>query len=75
VRPWPLWKGSLPSREPEARDARGVRCTVGFELFAKQAREARINSEFPTYGLGIFKKARAAGYGEEEVAAVIKVLR
>jgi 3-hydroxyisobutyrate dehydrogenase-like beta-hydroxyacid dehydrogenase len=50
-------------------------CTVAFELFMKQAREARINSEFPTFGLGLFKKAMAAGYGEEEVAAVIKVLR
>ncbi len=37
-------------------------CTV-----AKQAREARINSEFPTFGLGLFRKAMAAGYGEEEV--------
>jgi 3-hydroxyisobutyrate dehydrogenase-like beta-hydroxyacid dehydrogenase len=45
------------------------------ELFVKQAREAGINSEFPTFGLGLFKKAMAAGYGEEEVAAVIKVLR
>jgi 3-hydroxyisobutyrate dehydrogenase-like beta-hydroxyacid dehydrogenase len=50
-------------------------CTVGFELFMKQAREARINSEFPKFGLELFKKAMAAGYGEEEAAAVIKVLR
>ena len=35
-------------------------CTVAFELFVKQAREARINSEFPTFGLGLFKKATAA---------------
>jgi len=42
-------------------------CTVAFELFVKQAREARINSEFPTFGLGLFRKAMAAGYGEEEV--------
>jgi 3-hydroxyisobutyrate dehydrogenase-like beta-hydroxyacid dehydrogenase len=50
-------------------------CTVAFELFMKQAREAGINAEFPTFGLGLFKKAMAAGYGEEEVAAFIKVLR
>jgi 3-hydroxyisobutyrate dehydrogenase-like beta-hydroxyacid dehydrogenase len=50
-------------------------CMVAFELFMKQAREAGINSEFPTFGLGLFKKAMAAGYGEEEVAALIKVLR
>jgi 3-hydroxyisobutyrate dehydrogenase-like beta-hydroxyacid dehydrogenase len=50
-------------------------CTVGFELFMKHAREARINSEFPTFALGLAKKAMAAGYGEEEFAALIKVLR
>jgi 3-hydroxyisobutyrate dehydrogenase-like beta-hydroxyacid dehydrogenase len=50
-------------------------CTVAFELFVKHAREARINSEFPTFGLGLFKKAMAAGHGEEEVAALIKVFR
>jgi 3-hydroxyisobutyrate dehydrogenase-like beta-hydroxyacid dehydrogenase len=50
-------------------------CTVGFELFVKQAREAGINSEFPMFALGLSKKAMAAGYGEEEFAALIKVLR
>jgi len=50
-------------------------CTSGVELFVKQAREAGINSEFPTFALGIFKKAMAAGYAEEEAAALIKVLR
>jgi 3-hydroxyisobutyrate dehydrogenase-like beta-hydroxyacid dehydrogenase len=50
-------------------------CIVAFELFVKQAREAGINAEFPTFGLGLFKKAMAAGHGEEEVAALIKVLR
>jgi 3-hydroxyisobutyrate dehydrogenase-like beta-hydroxyacid dehydrogenase len=50
-------------------------CTVAFELFVKHVREAGINSEFPTFGLGLFKKAMAAGYGEEEVAALIKALR
>ena len=37
--------------------------------------EARISSEFPTFGLRLFNKAMAAGYGEEEVAALIKVMR
>jgi 3-hydroxyisobutyrate dehydrogenase-like beta-hydroxyacid dehydrogenase len=50
-------------------------CTVAFELFVKHAREARINAEFPTFGLGLFKKAMAAGHGEEEVAALIKMFR
>jgi hypothetical protein len=50
-------------------------CAVGFERFAKQAREAGINSEFPEFGLGLFSKAMQEGYGEEEVAALIKVRR
>jgi len=40
-------------------------CAKGFELFVRQAREAQIISDFPKFGLGIFKKAMAAGYGEE----------
>jgi 3-hydroxyisobutyrate dehydrogenase-like beta-hydroxyacid dehydrogenase len=50
-------------------------CTVAFELSVKHAREARINAEFPTFALGLSKRATAAGYGEEEFAALIKVLR
>jgi 3-hydroxyisobutyrate dehydrogenase-like beta-hydroxyacid dehydrogenase len=50
-------------------------CAKGFELFVRQAQEARINSDFPKFGLGIFEKAMAAGYGEEAVGAVIKALR
>jgi 3-hydroxyisobutyrate dehydrogenase-like beta-hydroxyacid dehydrogenase len=50
-------------------------CAKAFELYMRQAREARINSDFPKFGLGIFKKAMAAGYGEEAVGAVIKALR
>jgi 3-hydroxyisobutyrate dehydrogenase-like beta-hydroxyacid dehydrogenase len=50
-------------------------CTVGFELFAKQARESGINPEFPAFALGLSKRAMAAGYGDEEFAALIKVLR
>jgi 3-hydroxyisobutyrate dehydrogenase-like beta-hydroxyacid dehydrogenase len=45
------------------------------ERLAQAARESGINSEFPTFVSGIFKRAMAAGYGDEEVAALIKVLR
>lgn len=45
------------------------------ERLAQAARDARINAEFPTFVSGLFKRAMAAGYGEDEVAAVIKVLR
>jgi 3-hydroxyisobutyrate dehydrogenase-like beta-hydroxyacid dehydrogenase len=40
-----------------------------------QARDAGINSEIPDLISSLFKRAIAAGYGEEDVAAVIKVLR
>jgi 3-hydroxyisobutyrate dehydrogenase-like beta-hydroxyacid dehydrogenase len=50
-------------------------CTVTAELFVKHAREARINCEFPIFALGFFKKAMVTGYGEEEFAALSKVLR
>jgi 3-hydroxyisobutyrate dehydrogenase-like beta-hydroxyacid dehydrogenase len=45
------------------------------ERLAQTAREAGINSEFPRFVAGLLKRAMAAGYGEEEVAALIKVLR
>lgn len=39
------------------------------------AEEAGINTEFPALAASLLKRADAAGYGNEEVAAVIKVLR
>ena len=45
------------------------------ERLAQAAREGGINSEFPTFVSGIFKKAVAAGYENEEVAALVKVFR
>jgi hypothetical protein len=50
-------------------------CTAGFEGMLQQARDARINAEFPTFALALFRRAMAAGHGAEEAAAVIKVLR
>jgi 3-hydroxyisobutyrate dehydrogenase-like beta-hydroxyacid dehydrogenase len=50
-------------------------CDAAFEMFLRQAREEGINTEFPAFALGLSRKAMAAGYGEEEFAAVIKVLR
>lgn len=40
-----------------------------------QARDAGMSSEFPDNISGIFKRAVAAGIGEEDLAALIKVLR
>lgn len=40
-----------------------------------QARDAGLNSEIPDLISSLFKRAIAADYGEEDVAAVVKVLR
>ncbi len=40
-----------------------------------QARDAEMNNELPNFMSGIFKRAIAAGHGEEDVAALIKALR
>lgn len=45
------------------------------QRIARAARESGINDEFPRFVSGLFQRAAAAGYGHEEVAAMIKVLR
>ncbi|MDP4098829.1 NAD(P)-binding domain-containing protein [Paenibacillus sp. P96] len=45
------------------------------ERLIQQAREAGINSDFPGFALPLFVKAAEAGYENEEVSAIIKVLR
>ena len=45
------------------------------ERLAQAARTAGINAELPTFVSRLFQRAMAAGYGDEEVAAIIKVLR
>lgn len=42
---------------------------------AMQANDAGINSEFPDLLASLAERARAAGYGAQETAAIIKVLR
>mgnify|MGYP003575194228 FL=1 len=39
------------------------------------AKEAGINTEFPAFAAGLFRRADAAGLGGEELAALIKLLR
>ncbi|WGV59285.1 NAD(P)-binding domain-containing protein [Brevibacillus brevis] len=50
-------------------------CMTTVELLMEQAREAGINNEFPLFAQGLFKKALDAGYGHEELSALIKVMR
>lgn len=42
---------------------------------ARAARESGINDEVPAFLAGLFRRAAAAGYADEEIAALIKVLR
>jgi 3-hydroxyisobutyrate dehydrogenase-like beta-hydroxyacid dehydrogenase len=42
---------------------------------AQLARESGINAEFPTFVAGLFQRAATAGYGDQEAAALIKLLR
>ena len=43
--------------------------------FMEQARDAGINGEFPDFAANILSRAMHAGYGSEDVAALVKVLR
>jgi hypothetical protein len=45
------------------------------ERIRGQAVDARINGEIPDFISGFIKRAIAAGHGEEDIAALIKVLR
>lgn len=50
-------------------------CAGSGTLFLRQAREASIGAEFPAFADGLFRRAMAAGLGEEKLAAMVKVLR
>jgi 3-hydroxyisobutyrate dehydrogenase-like beta-hydroxyacid dehydrogenase len=45
------------------------------ERLAQAARTAGLNDEFPALVASLFRRAQAAGYADEEAAALIKVLR
>jgi len=59
----------------EGSQASIATCAGGFDGMIRHARDAHINSEFPTFALGLFKRAMAAGHGQEDFGALIKVLR
>ncbi len=41
----------------------------------KTTRDIGINADFPAYASRLFRQADAEGFGDEELASVIKVLR
>lgn len=58
--------------EPESSMAT---CAGSGRLFVKQAREAKLDASFPDFLAGMFDRALAAGYANERLAAMVKVLR
>jgi 3-hydroxyisobutyrate dehydrogenase-like beta-hydroxyacid dehydrogenase len=58
--------------EPESSMAT---CAGSGRLFVKQAREAKLDASFPDFLMGLFDRAMDAGFANERLAAMIKVLR
>ena len=58
--------------EPESSMAT---CAGSGRLFVKQAREAKLDASFPDFLMGLFDRALGAGFANERLAAMIKVLR
>ena len=59
-------------------DAPGATLTVwdgALQRIQNQAEDAKINSEVPDFISSFFKRAIAAGCGEEDIASIIKVMR
>ena len=50
-------------------------CASSGRLFVKQAREAKLDTSFPDFLMGLFERALNAGFAHERLAAMIKVLR
>lgn len=48
---------------------------LDLQLLVQQAQETGINSELPAFAANLFQRAMNAGYGPEEHAAIIKILR
>ena len=45
------------------------------KLIQDHARLGKLNSEIPDFYSDLFKRAIDSGYGEEDVASIVKVLR
>jgi 3-hydroxyisobutyrate dehydrogenase-like beta-hydroxyacid dehydrogenase len=50
-------------------------CAFTFDLLLKQAKEANIDGSIPAFMLQLFKQGVNAGFGDEQVGALMKVLR
>ena len=45
------------------------------EHIRTHAHDMKINSEFPDFVWNLLSRAEGAGYGDEDIAAIIKILR
>jgi 3-hydroxyisobutyrate dehydrogenase-like beta-hydroxyacid dehydrogenase len=71
-------KGLIETIRTGAFDAPGATIGVWFAAIEKiraQARGAGLNSEVPDFIASFFQRAIAMGFGDEDTAAIIKVLR
>jgi 3-hydroxyisobutyrate dehydrogenase-like beta-hydroxyacid dehydrogenase len=50
-------------------------CARTFDLLVRHAREAGLDGQIPALGAAVFERGRAAGFGAESPAALVKVLR
>lgn len=70
------YESEIIKKEDYTASESPIRISVeAVERILKTAQESRISTEFPKFASGIFQKAMAAGYGDEEIAALIKVFR
>ena len=58
--------------EPESSMAT---CAGSGRLFVKQAREAKLDASFPDFLMELFDRSLTAGFANERLAAMVKVLR
>lgn len=70
------YEGEVIKREEYAATESPIRISIeAVERMLQTAQESGINTEFPIFAAGIFRQAKAAGYENEELAALIKVFR
>jgi len=50
-------------------------CAAALKMIARHASEAGISSEFPDYAYRFLERGMDAGFGEEDLAAAIKIMR
>lgn len=74
----PMLQSYLRVVHEQSFDQRGATLAVwgaALERVREQGRDAGINTEFPDFAAGWFRRANDAGHGDENVMALIKILQ